>query len=39
VPADLKATGQSVSTYIETVRSALGDKVTKSELSAISLAG
>jgi hypothetical protein len=40
IPTDLRSTAQSVNTYIETVRSALGDsKVTKIELSSISVAG
>lgn len=40
VPTDLKGTATSVSTYLDTVRGALGDsKITKQELSSISLAG
>ncbi|MBI3914558.1 MAG: hypothetical protein HY327_10305 [Chloroflexi bacterium] len=40
IPADLRGTTQAVSTYIDTVRSAVGDnKISKNELSAISGAG
>ena len=40
IPTDLRGTAQSVTNYIDTVRSALGDsKVSKGELNAISLAG
>ncbi len=40
VPTDLRGTIQSVNTYIETVKAALGDnKIGKSELQAISIAG
>ena len=40
IPTDLRGTSQSVTTYIDTVRTALGDnKVSKTELSAISVAG
>ncbi|MCI0477734.1 MAG: hypothetical protein L0Y55_15935, partial [Anaerolineales bacterium] len=39
-PTDLRGTAQSVNTYIETVRAALGDnKIGKSELQTISVAG
>jgi hypothetical protein len=40
VPTDLRSTVQSVTTYLETVKAALGDnKLGKSELQAISVAG
>ena len=40
VPTDLKSTLTSVNSYIDTVKSALGDsKINKTELQAISLAG
>jgi hypothetical protein len=40
VPTDLRGTVQSVNTYVETVRTALGDnKISKSELQAICVAG
>jgi len=39
-PTDLRGTSQSVNTYIETVRAALGDnKINKTELQSISVAG
>ena len=39
-PTDLRGTAQSVNTYLETVKSALGDsKINKTELQAISVAG
>ncbi len=40
IPTDWRSTVQSVASYADTVRSALGDnKITKSEVSAISVAG
>ncbi|MBI5304879.1 MAG: hypothetical protein HY868_22280 [Chloroflexi bacterium] len=40
IPTDWKGATQSVNTYIETVRNAVGDnKLTKGEISAVSLAG
>ncbi len=40
VPTDLRGTTQSVTTYIDTVKTALGDsKINKTELQSISIAG